>query len=128
MALAAYAAGIFCDEAAVRLLTGQRRWLGREDFLDACVEAEFTANGELDWACVDWPAAVEALVAGRLPCSGNERQVLLLAASLAAGTPVDLREALVGLDAATAVLVAEAVLHTAGHRMADVAAAPGARS
>lgn len=126
--MAAHAAGLFCDEAAVRLLTGQRRWLCREDFLDACVEAEFAAAGEVQWAFVDWPAAVAAVAAGRLPCSGNERQVLLLAASLAAGTPVDLRDALVGLDAAAAVLVAEAVLHAAGHRLADLAAAPGARS
>jgi hypothetical protein len=51
-----------------------------------------------------------------LPCSDGERQVLLVAASIAGGVPVDLREAALCMDAASAVLVADAVLHVAGAR------------
>ena len=57
-----------------------------------------------------------ALAAGRLPCSGGERQVLLLAVGLAEGVPVDLRDALTSIDGTTAVLVADVVAHAAGLR------------
>jgi hypothetical protein len=67
-------------------------------------------------AVVDWEAVVAALEAGRLPCSGGEGRILRLAASIAAGVPVDLREALTGLDEANSGLVAAAVLHAAGRR------------
>ena len=43
-------------------------------------------------AAVDFAAAADA-VQGVLPCSDGERQVLLVAASIAEGIPVDLREA-----------------------------------
>jgi hypothetical protein len=72
-------------------------------------------------AWVDWPAAVAALEAGRLPCSPSEGHVLRIAASLAEGVPVDLREAASGLDAANIVLVAQAIVHAAGHRDCAVA-------
>jgi hypothetical protein len=51
-----------------------------------------------------------------LPCSGGEGRVLRIAASIAEGVPVDLREAVTGLDENNAVLAAAAVLHAAGHR------------
>jgi hypothetical protein len=66
-------------------------------------------------AVVDFAAAASA-VQGMLPCSDGERQVLLVAASIAEGVPVDLREALSALDAHTITLVARAVFHAAGHR------------
>lgn len=98
----------------------------RQDFLAQCVNVEVTAAGAMSWAFVDWAAAAVALRAGRLPCSDGERQVLLLAVSMAEGVPVDLRAALVGLDQATTVLVAEAVLHAAGHRHGVIALEAGA--
>jgi hypothetical protein len=67
-------------------------------------------------AWVDWLGVVAALEAGRLPCSSGEGQVLRIAASLAEGVPVDVREAVSGLDAANIVLVAQAIVHAAGHR------------
>ena len=67
-------------------------------------------------AAVDWEAAVAALDAGRLPCSGGEGRILRLAASIAGGVPVDLGEAVTGLDENNAVLAAAAVLHAAGLR------------
>ncbi len=75
-------------------------------------------------AVVDWEAAVAALGAGRLPCSGGEGRILRLAASIAEGIPVDLREALTGLDKANSGLAAAAVLHAAGYR--DLLAGRGA--
>ncbi len=47
---------------------------------------------------IDWNAATAALHAGELPCSGGERRILHLSASLAAGIPADLRDAVTGLD------------------------------
>jgi hypothetical protein len=70
-------------------------------------------------AAVDFAAAAEA-VQGVLPCSDGERQVLLAAASIAEGIPVDLREAALCMDAANAARVAQAVCHAAGRRVAVV--------
>jgi hypothetical protein len=67
-------------------------------------------------AAVDFAAAADA-VQGVLPCSDGERQVLLVAASIADGIPVDLREAALCLDAANAALAAQAVCHAAGRRV-----------
>jgi len=67
-------------------------------------------------AIVDWPAVVGALEAGRLPCSGSEGQVLRITASIAAGIPVALGEAVSGLDDRNLGLVAAAVLHAGGRR------------
>ena len=67
-------------------------------------------------ASVDFAAAVSALEACMLPCSGGEGRVLRIAASIAEGVPVDLREAVTGLDEGNAVLAAGAVLHASGHR------------
>ena len=73
-------------------------------------------------AAVDFEAAARALEAGELPCSGGEGRVLRIAASVGGGVPVDLREAVTGLDENNAVLAAAAVLHAAGHRDLRMAA------
>jgi hypothetical protein len=67
-------------------------------------------------AAVDFAAAADA-VQGVLPCSDGERQVLLIAASIAEGIPVDLREAALCMDAVNAARAARAVCHAAGCRM-----------
>jgi len=64
-------------------------------------------------------AAAEA-VRGVLPCSGGERQVLLVAASIAEGIPVDLREAALCMDGVNAARAAQAVCHAAGRRVSVV--------
>lgn len=64
-------------------------------------------------AAVDFAAAADA-VQGVLPCSDGERQVLLVAASIAEGIPVDLREAALCMDAGNAARAARAVCHAAG--------------
>jgi hypothetical protein len=78
-------------------------------------------------AAVDFEAAARALGAGALPCSGGEGRVLRIAASIAGGVPVDLREAVIGLDENNAVLAAAAVLHAAGCRDLRMAAQGGRR-
>jgi hypothetical protein len=114
--LRVWAKGLLCLEAAVELLIGHRSWLFREDFLSIAVESGHEVFSGREIAAVDFVAAAGALEAGVLPCSGGEGRVLRIAASIAGGVPVDLREAVTGLDADNAVLAAAAVLHAAGHR------------
>ena len=121
-ALRAWAKGLLCLEAAVELLIGHRLWLFRKDFLAVAVESGREVFSGREIAAVDFVAAAGALAAGALPCSGGERRVLRIAASIAEGVPVDLREAVTGLDENNAVLAAAAVLHAAGHRDLHVAA------
>jgi hypothetical protein len=78
-------------------------------------------TGGAAMAAVEWEAAVAALEAGRLPCSGGEGRILRLAASIAGGVAVDLGSALSGLDERNIAGVARAVLHAAGHRDLRVA-------
>jgi hypothetical protein len=113
---------MLCLEAAVELLIGHRLWLFRGDFLAIAVEPGQEVFSGREMAAVDFAAAAAALEAGVLPCSGGEGRVLRIAASIAEGVPVDLREAACGLDENNAVLAAAAVLHAAGHRDLRVAA------
>ncbi len=112
----AWAKGLLCLEAAVELLIGHRWWLYRGDFLDVAVEPGREMSGGQAMAAVDFEAAVAALEAGALSCSSGEGRVLRLAASIAAGVPVDLRDVVTGLDEANSGLAAAAMLHAAGHR------------
>ena len=73
-------------------------------------------------AAVDFAAAA-AGVQGVLPCSAGERQVLLVAASVAEGIPVDLREAALCMDGVNAARAAQAVCHAAGRRVRVVSEA-----
>jgi len=113
-ALLAHADGDLCAEAAAGLLIAGH-WLDRDDFAGQFVTVAASPGNGTEMAVIDWPAAAGAL--GRsLPCSGGERRLLLVTASLAAGIPVDLRDAAAGLDGRNARLVADAVLHASGHR------------
>ena len=111
-----WAKGLLCLEAAVELLIGNRSWLLREDFLEIAVESGWEVFSRRPMAAVDFVAVADALEAGVLPCSGGEGRVLRIAASIAEGVPVDMREAVTGLDEDNAVLAAAAVLRAAGHR------------
>jgi hypothetical protein len=81
--------------------------------VQVAVEFGWEVFGGREIAAVDFAAAADA-VQGVLPCSSGERQVLLVAASIAEGIPVDLREAALSLDAVNAARVARAVCHAAG--------------
>jgi hypothetical protein len=67
-------------------------------------------------AAIDFATAAEA-VQGALPCSDGERQVVMVAASIAGGIPVDLREAALCMDAVNAARAAQAICHAAGRRV-----------
>jgi putative transposase len=74
------------------------------------------SDGTTPMADIDWDAAITALHAGELPCSGSERRILLLAASLAGGIPVDLRDTVTGIDDANISRLLTAIRHAAGKR------------
>jgi hypothetical protein len=112
----AWAWGWLPTEAAAELLIGHRAWLEREDFVRLAVRLDWEPFRGRQVAIVDFAAAADA-VQGRMGCSAGERQVLLVAASLAEGVPVDLREAALSLDAVNAALVAQAICRAAGRRV-----------
>ncbi len=115
-ALRAHARGLLAAEAAVELLIGHRVWLHRNDFVDGYVDTAPCISNHTSNACVDWPAAITALDAGALVCSSGEARMLRIAASLAQGIPVDLRDALTDLDADNLDLVIKAALHIGERR------------
>lgn len=115
-ALRAHAAGAYSLEAAADLLIAHATWLHRCDFTTPFINSSRGPCLDTELSYVDWEAAVTALATGNLPCSGSEGRMLRLAASLADGIPVDLRDALTGLDAGNIRLVAKAVLHVSGWR------------
>ena len=118
MALRAHANGLYCLQAAVELLIGHQRWLCRDDFVGRFVRLVPGLAGGGTLAVVSWRAAVRALAAGRLPCSDGEEHVLRIAAGIAVGVPVDLRECLSILDETNVGLVVDAVRHANGRRVA----------
>jgi hypothetical protein len=118
-ALRACARGIYPLEAGVGLLISHGSWLDREDFQDQFIHTAISiTDGVTEMAQIDWQAAISALDARRLPCSGGEERMLRLAASLAGGIPVSLRDTLTGIDHRNIELVITAVLHAWGQRPA----------
>ena len=113
--LRACAAGIYPDEAGVELLISHDVFLHRDDFTGRFVEPGARIADGTPLAAVDWPAAISALDTD-LPCSDGEQRILRLAASLAGGLPVNLRDTLTGIDDRGITLVIRAVLHASGQR------------
>jgi hypothetical protein len=94
-----WAKGLLCTEAAVALLIGHRSWLyrNRRGIRLGGIQRPGDGGGQLRGCGVragGWHAAV----------LGGEGQVLRIAASIGQGVPVDLREAVTGLDENNAVL------------------------
>jgi hypothetical protein len=116
-ALRACACGIYPDEAAIELIIANDTFLHRDDFTRHIITGEYGHRGSMTMhAAIDWTAAALALTAGALPCSGGERRILRLAASLAAGLPADLRDTLTGIDDRNLALVIDAFRHASGQR------------
>jgi 8-oxo-dGTP diphosphatase len=113
--LRACAAGVYPDEAGVELLISHGVFLHREDFTSRFVEPGTHITDGTQLAAINWPAAISALGTG-LACSGGEQRMLRLAASLAYGLPVNLRDAFTGIDDRGIKLVIRAVLHASGQR------------
>ena len=115
-ALRAQVKGLYACEAATELLIMHASWLHKTDFINEFIHTGTGLISGIPMSAIDWPEAITALEAGRLPCSGGESRMLKIAASLAGGIPVNLRDALTGLDSANINLVASAVLHTGGQK------------
>lgn len=116
-ALRACAAGLYPLEAGVALLISNGTFLWRDDFTTRFIEhGTSISDGTTPMAVIDWEAAITALQAGELPCSGGERRILQLSASLAGGIPVDLRDTVTGLDDANITRLLTAIRHASGKR------------
>jgi hypothetical protein len=116
-ALRACAAGLYPLEAGVALLTAEGTFIRRDDFTGRFIEHGTSISDDTTpMAAIDWDAAVTALHAGEIPCSGGERRILMLSASLAGGIPADLRDAATGLDDRNIQRLVTAILHASGKR------------
>ncbi|HEY5989449.1 MAG TPA: hypothetical protein VIV12_24180 [Streptosporangiaceae bacterium] len=113
--LADGADGALADMAAIQLLTSHHYWLTRADFTTAFIATGHSPLSGRPLGHIRWRAAARALAAGRLPCTGSETAILQIAASLAAGLPVRLRDAVTGLDHANLTAVAGAIMTAGGH-------------
>ena len=115
-ALRACAAGLYPAEAGVELLISHDCFLHRPDFAGFIHTGTSITDGTPPMAGIDWAAAITALHAGQLPASSGERRILQLAASIAAGTPVSLHDAIPGLDNRNLKRLITAIRHAAGQR------------
>ena len=113
-ALHACAAGLYPLEAGTELLISNGTFLHRGDFTARFITCG--TSGGTPMAAIDWDAAITALASGGLPCSGGERRILQLSASLAAGTPVSLRDTITGLDNTNTARLITAIRHATGIR------------
>jgi hypothetical protein len=107
-ALHEHAAGITAAVAAVDLIATHRVWLTRPDF-DPYIQHGRCHGTEQPTALIRWRAAITALHQHRLPCSASEADILRIAASLGAGTPIRLRNVLGCLDHRNITLVTKAI-------------------
>ena len=119
-AVRAGAAGLYSLEAACDLVISAG-WLRRDDFACFVSTATSITGSATELAHIDWQNVISSRNAGFLPCGSGENRILRLAASIAAGIPVDLNDALCGLDQASIALVVRAVRHANGQRPADFA-------
>jgi hypothetical protein len=115
-ALRAHAAGLYPDEAGTELLIRHGGILPRDDFASFVHTGTSISDGTTLMAWIDWDAALSALHDGRMPACGGERRILQLAASIAEGFPIPLRDTLPGLDNRNLELLITTIRHAAGHR------------
>jgi hypothetical protein len=114
-AVRAGAAGLYSLEAACELVISTG-WLRRDDFARFISTGTSLTDGVTELAHIDWQAVITSRDSGHLPCSGGENRILRLAASIAAGIPVDLNDALSGLEQASINRVVCAVRRANGQR------------
>jgi hypothetical protein len=69
------------------------RWLHRDDFTRFITTGTSLTDGVTELAHIDWQSVITSRDTGLMPCSSGENRVLGLAASIAAGIPVDLNSA-----------------------------------
>lgn len=114
-ALRAHAAGLPAEEAGTGLLISHGSIVHRHDFTPFVHTGTSISDPATLLAWIDWDTVLHALHTGQIPVSGGERHVLQLAASLAAGTHVSLRDTIPGLDNRNLKLLLTAIQHAAGH-------------
>jgi hypothetical protein len=102
------AAGMLADTAAAGLIIAHGHFLHDPAFRRIIAAGSSVADGQ-PFAVIRWNAAVTALELGCLHATGSERAVLLIAASIAEGTPVSLRDCLGSLDRRNIALIADAI-------------------
>jgi len=112
--LAAAAEGAPAELAAVGLLAGCGDWLARPDFLGWFVRVGASPLTGRRLGIIRWQPAIRALRGGQMPCGSGEAAILRIAASLAADVPVELGQAITGLDRANLAALAHAILTAGG--------------
>jgi hypothetical protein len=124
-ALRAHAAGLSPEEAGTELLICHGGILPRDDFASFVHTGASISDGTTLMAWIDWDAALSALHHGQIPLCGGEQRILQLAASIADGTLVSLRQTIPGLDNQNLKLLTAAIRHAAGqHPSASRPAGP----
>ena len=113
-ALRACAADLYPLEAGTDPLISNGTFLHRDDFTTRFITCDTSSGAPM--AAIDWDSAITALQAGGLHCSGGERCILQLSVSLAHGIPVDLQDAVTGLDDRNTALLITAIRHASGKR------------
>ncbi len=98
------------------LLISHGGFLDRPDFGAFIHAGTSITDGTTEMAAINWQDMITALHEGRLPVCGGEQRILRIAASIAGGTPVTLRDAIPGLDDRNLKLIITAIRHAAGHR------------
>ena len=105
-------------EAACDLVIGTG-WLHRDDFSSFVSTATSITGGVTELAHIDWHAVIASRDAGHLPCGSAENRILKNGSQHRRRIPVDLNDALCGLDPASIALVVRAARHANGQRPAD---------
>ena len=113
-ALRAHAAGLHPEEAGIELLIRHGAILHRDDFARFVHTGTSISDGTTLMSWIDWDAALTALHDGQIPVCSGEQRILQLAASIAGGFPVGLRDAIPGLDNQNMKLLITAIRHAAG--------------
>ena len=113
-ALRACASGVFPAEAGVGLLISHDTWLHRDDFAGPFVHTGVSiTDGITRWPrSTGPPPSPPWTLAACLAAA--ERRMLRLAASIADGIPVGLRDTLTGIDDRNVQLVVAAILQASG--------------
>ena len=102
------AEGLCADVAAAGLICRHGHFLHDPAFRRIIAAGSSITTGQ-PLAVIRWNAAIHALESGHLPCSGSEQAVLRIAASLAGGIGVSLRDCLGNLDRRNITLVTGAI-------------------
>ena len=111
--LAAGSDGLPAETAAVRLLDLCGAWLARPDFITGFIRVGASPLSGRPLGIIRWQPAIRALRGGGLPSSVGEAAIPRIAASLAADVPVELGQAITGLNRVSLAAVTTAV-RTAG--------------